>query len=81
MFLWHACSDQFIVSDIIADGGTCTDGGAAFDGDRCDELAVGTDKYVVADDGFEFVGTIVVAGNHACADITVFTDFCVAHIS
>ena len=46
------------MSDIIADGGTCTDGGAAFNGDRRDELAVGADKHVIADDSFEFIGTV-----------------------
>ena len=72
--------NQFIVFDIRTNGGACTDGGAAFNGDRRNELAVGADKYVVADDGFEFIGTVVVAGNHARADVTIFTDFRVAYI-
>jgi hypothetical protein len=54
--------------------------GAAANGNRCNQLSIGTDEGIVLDDGLEFVGPIVVAGDGTGTNVYPAADDGVADV-
>ena len=78
MGLFDTADDQFVFPHITGDRGACPNGGAVGHLDRRDQLAIRTDKHIVADHRLVLVGAIVVTGNDTRADVHAGADIRVA---
>src|SRR3569623_292106 len=67
--LRRAAQSELAGRRVFADGGAGADGRACAHRDGRDQLRVGADEDVVFDDGLEFIGAVVIAGDGAGADI------------
>lgn len=76
--LRHTADGKGVFTNIARDCSPRSNGRAFTYRDRSHQLSVGTDKHIIADNGFEFIRTVIVAGNRTRTDIDVIADFRIA---
>ena len=79
--MFHTTDDKCVVIDVFGHCRSCAYCRTFADFHRRYQLCVASDKTIVFNNGSEFVGTVVVAGNGSCSDIDAGTHRCITDIS
>ena len=78
--LTRASQCQRVRAHIVGNHASGRDNGAVANGDGCDQCRVRADKDFAADFGVVFFIAVIIAGNGACADISIFANMRIANV-